>query len=178
MDDTDWSKLKHASGTSEHLPMALRDLASPDAEVRRRAYWKLDNYAVLQGSLYEVAPYVVRAIVETWPTDDVRKDRTYDLLIELANGDAPDHMQVSIDGKQMPIKRATLDTLLDGMNLFRQDLRSAIASVRRQSVELLLALSDHVKFDRAELDALVLAEPDSEVRRLLDELRTENDCTR
>jgi hypothetical protein len=170
-DDTDWSMLRQASGTSEHVPGALRELLSLDSGLRKKAYWQLDNYVVLQGSLYEAAPFVVRALLQTWPEDDAVKDRLYDLLVELANGGAPEEMAVTWGGRQLSLKRATVDALLDGMERYARDLKSQLVTIRRQVVELLLALSDYQRLDFAELQRRQLEETDPHVRTLLQELQ-------
>jgi hypothetical protein len=171
-DDPDWSTLKQASGTSEHVPAALDDLLSPDSQLRKKAYWLIDNHVILQGSLYEAAPFVVKELLRRWPESDAVKDRLYDLLIEFANGGAPEEMEVKLRGRQVSLKSATVTCLLEGMSRYARDLTSEVVAVRRQAAELLLALSDYEQLDSVELQGLQLKEPDPGVRALLQELQT------
>lgn len=171
IDDINWAALHHASGTCEHVPEALRSLTSEVEGAREAAYWKLDNYVVLQGDLSESAPYVVRALLEILPGAKAGKDLIYNLLVELANGDAPGDHQVIFDGEQRTFKQATVKALLEGVSTYRKDLMNDSSIVRRRVCELLLALSDHVKLSSQELAQLERDEKDGETRKLLRELR-------
>ncbi len=55
MEKIDWSKIKGAHGTCEHIPDAILGLTSEDEEVRHSSYWRIDNYVILQSDLYEGA---------------------------------------------------------------------------------------------------------------------------
>lgn len=169
-DDFDWATLALASGTAEHVPAALRELLSIDPQVRRRAYWRLDNHIVLQGSLYGAAPFAVKVLLQSWPQDDSLKDRMYELLIELANGGAPDDLEVNWGDRRMPLEVATVASLVEGMHHFSHDLGSSLSTVRRQAAELLLALSDYETLGPQELHELQQRESDPGIKALLCEL--------
>lgn len=69
------------------VPIALRGLISPDQQVRYKAYWKLDNYIVVQSSLYEAAWYAIPFLLEIIGDSQNRGRReAYDLLYEIGTG--------------------------------------------------------------------------------------------
>lgn len=173
VESTSWASLRQASGTCEQIPVALEELCSPDERVRERGYWKIDNHVVLQGDLYEGAPFVARALVEILARGAPGRDRVYDLLIELAYGHAPVTMLVSMDGETLPVKRATVRCLLSGMVHYQGDLRAGSPAIRRRAVELLLALSGELELSAEALRPLVQQEPEEDVRALLEELMSE-----
>ena len=59
-----WSAIETSYGTAIHFPQALNKLLSSNELVRSEGYWEIDNYAVVQGTLYEAAYYVIEPIVE------------------------------------------------------------------------------------------------------------------
>ena len=59
-----WKDIKTGSGTAEHIPDAIKQLNSPIATERDNAYWRIDNYAIVQSDLYEAAYYVIEPLVE------------------------------------------------------------------------------------------------------------------
>ena len=82
-----WKDVKTASGTAEHIPEAIKQLNSPVAAERDNAYWRIDNFAVVQSDLYEAAYYVIEPLVELlekpYSVDRVKPLR---LLSEIAAG--------------------------------------------------------------------------------------------
>jgi hypothetical protein len=89
--DVDWSQLVACRGhaSAVEVPKALELLFSFSPEERRRAYWQIDNYVVVQGGLYESAPYAARILVERIKAHpESLNTEVLDLLFELANGSA------------------------------------------------------------------------------------------
>lgn len=85
----DWSELEACAGhsTATHVPEAIEQLFSPSSSIRKEAYWKIDNYVVVQGTLYESAPYAARLIVDrVLASPDKLNDQVLDILFELASG--------------------------------------------------------------------------------------------
>jgi hypothetical protein len=82
-----WALLSTAHGNGTHLPDAIAGLNRQTDEERRRVYWQLDNYVVLQSDLYEAAYYVIEPIVELLE-HNYTVDRLYPLraLTEIASG--------------------------------------------------------------------------------------------
>jgi hypothetical protein len=62
----DWASLRTAHGNAAHVPDALVRLHSDREDARRSAYWQLDNYVVLQGSLFEAAPFVADELIRVY----------------------------------------------------------------------------------------------------------------
>ena len=82
-----WRKIKTGVGNASHVPDAIKNLFSQDEKIREAAYWKLDNYVVIQSDLHEAAFYIIEPIVELLETP-YSSDRLLALtiLIEVATG--------------------------------------------------------------------------------------------
>src|SRR5258708_17686834 len=63
LDTIDWSSLETAYGTAEAIPGALRDLASPDEEVRATAWQTLWSELEHQGTVYQASAYAAPFLV-------------------------------------------------------------------------------------------------------------------
>ncbi len=149
---TDWGKLRHAHGTCGHMPEVFRKLASDDAKVRQEAYWAIDNNVVLQGDLYEAAPTVTLALIEL--VGDERRSagrpEIYELLVELAYGNAPPSMTVDFMGEACTLKAATVRALASGVPWYLRDLADGAGDdVRDRILELLSLLKDEDALDVA-----------------------------
>jgi len=87
--EVDWKSIDGAesgSGSAE-LPQVIKQLFSDCEEERETAYWQIDNKVVVQGTLYEAAPYAARLIVDGVLSDPKRvNEEVLNLLFELANG--------------------------------------------------------------------------------------------
>jgi hypothetical protein len=64
LDEIDWSRLTHAYGAATDVPDQIRALRSPDADLRRRALWKLYGNIFHQGTRYEATAYAVPFLLE------------------------------------------------------------------------------------------------------------------
>ena len=83
LDRVDWKNVKEASGTAEAIPTRFRELlAATNEDEASRAYWGLENHAVLQGNLYEASIYLVRAICAAL-VDQNRSQLVRSWLVEL-----------------------------------------------------------------------------------------------
>lgn len=83
----DWTKVHQAFGDGTHLPAAIRDLTSPDPQVREQAVMRIDNCAVVQGALTEAAAVVIPFLIEIMSEPDANgKSEVADLLFEFARG--------------------------------------------------------------------------------------------
>lgn len=137
-----WSQKSIASGNAAHVPEALAGLLSPDATVRNRSYWQLDNEVVLQSDLYEAAyfviPFLIRFLSEKVPHG---RDRIYDLLYEIAHGDAPSTVTCRIsDGEVVPLKQACAAELKKGLQVLLRDTSDADPLIRQKAKELIQLL--------------------------------------
>jgi len=134
-----WADRKTATGDAYQIPEALSEIRSPDADVRKRAYWKIDNHVVLQSDLYEAAYDVVPFLI------DIVRDRTsfgrelaYDLLFEIANGYAPEDVTCEIGaGERVPLQVACHMALIAGQDVFEGDRHDPDPVIRSKASELL-----------------------------------------
>ncbi|WP_322761460.1 hypothetical protein [Frankia sp. Cr2] len=177
LDEVDWSSLRTAHGTAEHVPAALRALReAEDTASVHDAYWKLDNYIVLQGTLYEsayfAAPYILDILLSAqWPSGRVA---AYDLLIEIACGVADPGLPTTVvgPGGPMDLREACRTVIASGRSAYAADLRLADGALRRRALDLLTSIDD----DPKGLDALLAGiDPgdDEEFARLLERARRE-----
>lgn len=84
-----WNAVTGQVENCEHIPKAILSLGASDPQVRKDAYWKIDNHVVVQGGLYEGAFYVVPFLLEgaTSPSKHGRVE-SLKLLFEIASGAA------------------------------------------------------------------------------------------
>jgi hypothetical protein len=168
-----WAELRTATGTAEAIPDALEALCSADKKTREVAYWKIDNHAVVQGDLYDAAPFAVKGLLDCLRSTPVSKEEIYSLLVEFANGYAPETQLIAVESTEYPLKIATTRELANGMDLYWRDLRDAAPSTRKRVSELLLALAEDIEVEPAKLLAALENETDEEVRELLGEVLQE-----
>jgi hypothetical protein len=156
----DWAALRTAHGNAAHVPDALVQLHSDREDVRRAAYWQLDNYVVLQGTLFEAAPFVADELIRMLTVDMTRTTRilVYELLYEIHNGYAPDTDSVIRDGRGVPLRKACQQAVSAALPLYRVDLTTADAAVRKEAVDLLASMEE-----RREEAAALFAEAREEV---------------
>jgi hypothetical protein len=86
-----WSELVACDGhaSAEEVPKAIEMLFSGSEKERQQAYWKIDNYVIVQGGLFESAPYAARLLVDKIKADPATLNlEVLDILFELANGNA------------------------------------------------------------------------------------------
>lgn len=175
----DWAALRTAHGSAAHVPGALAGLRSDDEDIRTAAYWQLDNHVVLQGNLFEAAPFVADELMRILK-DEVSgptKVLIYRLLFEIRNGYAPDFDTVTRDGRSVPLREACQQTVSTALQLYRVDLVAADASLREGAVDLLASMEDRreevaVLFTKAReesRDSAVIADLDRGLRELYEE---------
>jgi hypothetical protein len=140
-----WGERRTAHRDAGHVPDAIMGLLSPDAGVRRKAYWKIDNYVVLHGDLYEAAFDVVPFLVEiVADRTSPGRDLAYMALFELANGyPVPRDACVAVGGEAIPLRRAIHAELLKHRALFEQDVNDADEDIRRDAFDILECLNEH-----------------------------------
>lgn len=85
IDETEWDKLKTNVGNASHVPEALNGLLSDDERKVEKAYWKIDNYVVLQGDLSESASYLPRFLEEIVYVVK-NKENILELLFQIGSG--------------------------------------------------------------------------------------------
>jgi len=86
----DWSKIRIADGLATEIPSALRELlAAQTREECELAYWKLENYVVVQGQLFEAALFVVPVLMAALVTLErpvLVRHKLIELLFQIVNG--------------------------------------------------------------------------------------------
>jgi hypothetical protein len=134
-----WNTLDVASGKGGHVPQAFLGLISPDETVRNESYWQLDNEVVCQSDLYGAAYYVVPFLLDMLRERVPHgRDRIYDLLYEIANGDAPQTVRIRThDGDEIPLKNACAREINKGVDIFRRDVADPDPRISAKSKELL-----------------------------------------
>ena len=92
----DWSRLEACRGASdpELIPEAINKLFSDDSSIRHKAYWGIDNHAVVQGDLYSSAPYSARLIMDRLIVGETVTYEVINILFEFHNGFGPDELTV------------------------------------------------------------------------------------
>jgi len=87
----DWSGLHSHDGHGEHLRLALsRLLAAENADVAQSAYWGIENHAVVQGELFEVAEACTSILIAALANPRPRFVRiaVLELLFQILGGSA------------------------------------------------------------------------------------------
>jgi hypothetical protein len=175
----DWAALRTAHGDAAHVPDALDRLRSDDEDTRKAAYWQLDNYVVLQGTLFEAAPFVADELIRMLHSElsDPTKILVYRLLFEIRNGYAPDIDTVTRDGRSVPLREACQQTVSTALLSYRADLVAADASLRNEAVDLLASMEDRreevafmfTKAREEASDSAIMADLDRGLRELYEE---------
>ena len=147
LSDIPWEQRRTASGFACDVPYAIRELASPDEAVRRRAYWRLDNHIVVQSDLFEAA-YDVVPILVAMLEERIKygRDLAYDLLYELGNGYAPDDVTCRRrDGATVGLREGCRSEVKAGIHVYERDLRDPDPKIRSNASDLieLIAGNDH-----------------------------------
>ncbi|GHO59276.1 hypothetical protein [Ktedonobacter robiniae] len=84
-----WSILSHAYGSAEDVPQMLRDLASPDEQLRGIARGALYTNVYHQGTVYQASAYAIPFLLELLQQETVpEREEVLILLAYLAQGNA------------------------------------------------------------------------------------------
>lgn len=146
LDEVDWRSLHTAHGTAEHIPVALRALANAQTAGQLfDAYWRLDNYLVLQGTLYESAYFAVPYILDVLLSSQRPRLRVaaYDLLIEIARGvPNPGRPWTPPPNAPEDLREACRELITSGLAACVPDLFSGDGMVRRRALDLLTSFDD------------------------------------
>ncbi len=176
LEKIDWSKLRQAHGDASLVPTAIQELISNDSDKREAAYWKLDNYIVLQSDLYESAYYVIPFLLEILKSDStVGREHVYALLSEIANGYAPENITININNKNVPLGDACRSLVSDSVQLYLSEVENKDSEFRSSALDLLMTLKEKSELIKERINALLLTERDSEVADLLREVIRELD---
>ncbi len=172
----DWSCFKQAHGDASHVPDAIKALVSDDESTREKAYWKLDNFVVLQSDLYEAAFYVIPFLVEILLSKVFSgREHVYALLSEIANGYAPDSVTIQVDGNDMPLTLACRTLVLEHVDVYLDEVKDIQSGYRDSALDLLGSLNEKSGDIRAALENVLITEKDLEIKVLIKEVLEEFD---
>ena len=139
-----WHQLRDDVGTAEGVPGAIRDLLNAtSAEDAERAYWRLDNRVVVQGQLFEAAPWVVGPLLVglTRPRPAFVREQVANLLVEIACGGPHESEPVDADGVALDARCQA--ELRRGLSLFYALVDDPVPMVRLGALDLLDAVEDN-----------------------------------
>jgi hypothetical protein len=140
----DWKNISQADGDAAHVPDALRGLVSFDPEERETSYWKLDNFIILQGGIYEASFYAIPFLLEiTKSSAEHGKDRAYDLLTEIANGWEAENASCMYFGEMMSLTDACKRSISDAYEVFLREVANTKSNLREKALDLLISLDFH-----------------------------------
>ena len=87
LDAIDWASLSHAYGPADDVPQMIRDMASPDREVRQKAFFAAYGNIWHQGTVYQATAPAVPFLIELAVQPDLDdRHRLLELLFHLAHG--------------------------------------------------------------------------------------------
>lgn len=133
-----WPVVRHAYGPASQTPAALKELlAAQTPQECKLAYWKLENYVVVQGQVFEAAEYVVQVIMAALVKPDrprhVRID-LLELLFQIIHG-IP-HQQEIERGMADLVERCK-DKARQGLWLLYRELLGESHDAAKEIIELL-----------------------------------------
>jgi hypothetical protein len=143
--NVDWSKLIACDGnaSAQEVPKAIEMLLFGSPEERKQAYWKIDNYVVVQGGLFESAPYAARLLVEKINTNpDKLNIEVLDILFELANGSADSAFVEHGPLKGQPIQKLCRETIAEVLPVLSAAKASASEPEKKTIQDLLEKYED------------------------------------
>lgn len=151
-----WTALMEADGPATEIPLAIRELldaSGPDDAVK--AYWKLENHVVVQGSLFEAAVCTVSVISASLAFESRPKwvmIQLLELLFQIVSGEAH------------------ADEVARG----RSDLGERCRTEASKSLWILYGLFQEEEFSRAAREIIVQIDGSPQRLTTLDELNREN----
>ena len=139
-----WSEIKTGVGFATHIPEKLNLLLSPNQETRYNAYWKIDNYAIIQGDLYEASYYIIDPLMNALK-DAKYKTEILDLLTEIALGFAPETELIVINDKKVSLMEACHSKLKKYYNQLVEIKKQTITPSELILIDDLLEILDELK---------------------------------
>jgi hypothetical protein len=177
-----WSAIGAQLGFCTHVPAALLGLTSANQAKREESYWQIDNYVVVQGSLFEGGFYVVPFLVEMIRSGLEEKTEVYDLLFEIANGSQvtstkvkysivkdsfsyylPDENGDFAQFLQVACRGAVLKGFLD----YVTDMECGKLQTKEKALELITSFDEHPRLLKTVLQAALAKEMNPSFRSRL-----------
>ncbi|HEY3324959.1 MAG TPA: hypothetical protein VGP72_31185 [Planctomycetota bacterium] len=112
----DWAKLRSATSAKD-VPTSIMWLKNADsAENAEKAYWRIDNEVVVQGSLYEAAlPTATCLVLALQDCTESARPRIIELLVQLGSGEAS---PIEIAAGNAELKRLCMVELCRGASAY------------------------------------------------------------
>lgn len=117
LDRHNWPNLRCQDGDASHIPAALADLVNAlSSEDVKRAYWRIDNYVIVQGALYEAAVPTASCLVAVMPRcTSAALTWALELMVQLGNGEtAPEEKQIASND----LRAECIRELLRGVGMY------------------------------------------------------------
>jgi hypothetical protein len=168
LDTIDWPSLETAYGTAAAIPAALRNLASPDEEVRTAAWETLWSELEHQGTVYQASAYAAPYLV-AWLTEPQGAEKLdmVTLLAILARGNSYKRQHLNLTDEQRKQDP-----------LFQQEMAEEIRWVElthqavREGIDLYLAFLDEQDLQVRMATTYLLASFPEDQERLTPPLQT------
>ena len=164
LDQVDWSSLRINVGMATGVLGAIADLASAETiEDADLAAWQLDNACVVQGYLYQAAPFVVPVLLALLQAElpAPARIRVLDVLVEIGLGEpAPSEIQLGGDDLGERCRAAVREGLWTVYGL----LLDPEPRNRRATILLLANVESDTARLRRVLEAITQNDVDPEIR--------------
>ncbi|WP_328892029.1 HEAT repeat domain-containing protein [Streptomyces sp. NBC_00236] len=138
LDSIDWSSMSHAYGPAVEVPVWLRAMASPDPEVRDKAFNDFHNAAHHQGDVYPCTaaslPYLF-AMADDAETPDRASIVRLLLSIGRESADRSDGLSYSPEGTESTAGADSLALIRERADIFISHSSHPDASVRQPAIE-------------------------------------------
>ena len=139
----DWCPLRGAAGSGEGVKRALGELlASASGEAVQRAYWGIENYAFVQGELFEVSEACSSVLIAALadPREKWVRIAVLELLFQILSGHASTAPHAPVD-----IALRCREAIREGLWLL---LREALDGERAAALDVLAQLGEGARLRR------------------------------
>jgi hypothetical protein len=143
MDTIDWSGLRSSNGNGEGVRHAIEQLlASDSGDAAQRAYWGIENYALVQGELFEVSEACSSVLVAALadPRERWVRIAVLELLFQIVSGHASSTPSTPLD-----LKRRCHEAVREGLWLL---FREALTGERDAALDVLEQLGEGARVRR------------------------------
>jgi hypothetical protein len=127
MNQPHWKSIKTGVGYADHIPAAIAGLGSDREEERKKAYGKLDNYAIIQSDLYEAAYYIIDPVLES-----LSRAYTYNryysflVLIEIVRGFAPEEDTILLNDGDTIVQKSLHKACLEKFKMNKNNISEIV----------------------------------------------------
>lgn len=158
VDKFDWTSVRSQVRDCADVPQALRLLIDEKEDNRERGYWLLDNYVVVQGSLYEGAFYIMPFLHRLLQVEEFFKaDRLILVMDELTRGNGGleyvcyreitengfSFFKPDEKGKKLPLSVACRNYSLTKFDTYIEEIKTNRRLARQQALDLVCGFEEH-----------------------------------